>query len=85
MFKAVLELVKAHGDDEKKTNGGIGMKIIVQMGNDGYWYWWLVARNGQDLARSHNNFKRKTHCVESARAVIRNIVDGNVTVEVDER
>jgi uncharacterized protein YegP (UPF0339 family) len=60
------------------------MKFVVQTLADGRWYWWIVSKNGTEVARSKNAFKRKSHCVESARSVIEKLGAKKVKVEVSE-
>lgn len=60
------------------------MKFIVQK-KANHWYWWLVARNGTELARSWRAFTRKSHAVESVRKIIANFNNFAIEIVVDER
>ena len=53
-------------------------KLEISRGEDGYWYWTLIATNGYPLAASVNGYSRKRDCKAAQAQVARNMREATI-------
>jgi uncharacterized protein YegP (UPF0339 family) len=42
------------------------VKVVVPQGEDHFWYWRLVARNGEIISDSAEGYRHKGYCINMA-------------------